>query len=74
MKIQVLIENDRTQKIEYQEDYTVLSRDKFRELVYEIEDIKDNIENNIESYCTITLNFNWDEAEELEITEEDCDI
>ena len=32
------------------------------------------IENNIESYCTITLNFNWDEAEELEITEEDCDI
>jgi hypothetical protein len=74
MKIQVLIENDRTQKIEYQEDYTVLSRDKFRELVYEIEDIKDNIENNIESYCTITLNFNWGEAEELEITEEDCDI
>jgi hypothetical protein len=74
MKVRVLIENDKTQKIEYQENYDILSRDKFREMIYKIEDIKDDIENDIDDYCTIVLSFNWNEAEELEITEEDCDI
>ena len=74
MKVRVLIENDKTQKIEYQENYDILSRDKFREMIYKIEDIKDDIENDIDEYCTIVLSFNWNEAEELEITEEDCDI
>ena len=73
MKVQVLIENDKTQKIEYQENYDISSRDKFREMIYKIENIKDNIENDIDEYCTIVLSFNWNEAEELEITEEDCD-
>lgn len=74
MKVQILIENDDNDEILFQEDYDISSRDEFRELVYEIEDIKDNIENNTGAYCTITLNFNWDEADELEITSEDCDI
>ena len=43
-------------------------------MIYKIEDIKDDIENDIDEYCTIVLSFNWNEAEELEITEEDCDI
>ena len=73
MKVEILIENDNTDEIVFQENYKVSNRLEFRELVWEIEDIKDHIENDIGEYCTITLNFNWDEAEELEITEEDCD-
>lgn len=73
MKVEILIENDNTGEIEFKENYEVQSRKEFKELVYEIEDIKDNIEYELDVYCTITLNFDWDEAEALEITEEDCD-
>ena len=72
MKVEILIENDNTDEIEFQENYNVSDRLEFRELVWKIEDIKDCIEDDIGEYCTITLNFNWDEAEKLGITEEDC--
>lgn len=72
MKVEILIENDNTAEIVFKENYEVQSRNEFIEFVCEIEEIKDNIEADIDEYCTITLNFNWDEAEELEITEEDC--
>lgn len=74
MKVGVFIHEDESNNLQFVDTYEIESRNEFREMVYEIEDIKDNIEYELDVYCTITLDFDWVEAEELEITEEDCDI
>lgn len=74
MKVEILIETNNNNEIIFTENYEVTSRDSFRELMYKIEDIKDNLEDEVGQWCTITVNFDWDEADELDITEEDIDI
>lgn len=74
MKVQILIEVNKTGDIVFKDSYEIFSRDEFRELMYTSEETKDNIEDNINEWCTIIVDFDWKEAEELEITEEDIDL
>lgn len=72
MKVEIYIHEDESNNLQFSESYEIESRIKFIEMIEKIEEIKDNKEDELGAYCTITVSFNWDEAEELEITEEDC--